>query len=347
MNRASILIVGATALFLVGHASAADVALTRPLPISQSELDALKQRYARPPQIPFPADNVFSEEKRMLGDALFFDPRLSKSGTISCASCHNPALGWADGLPVGIGRKANKLRRHSPTILDLAWAPALFWDGRADTLETQATIPMMASAEMGMTEKLVLDRIDATPGYRPMFEAAFPGKEIGMAEIAAAIATFERTVVSARAPFDRWVEGDETAIGESAKRGFVTFNTNANCAVCHSGWRFTNDGFQDIGLPGGDRGRGALVSGIVELQHAFKTPTLRNVARTAPYMHDGSLKTLDAVIRHYEGNFIKRPSLSPDMHAIVLTDQERADLRAFLMTLTGEGSQATIPVLPN
>jgi cytochrome c peroxidase len=307
----------------------------------------LKRQYARPRQIPFPADNVYSEEKRALGHALFFDPRLSKSGAISCASCHNPALAWGDGLAVGVGHTANKLGRHSPTIIDIAWAPALFWDGRADTLEAQAAGPMLADAEMGMSEKLVLARLTSTPGYKPMFEAAFPEKEISLATITAAIATFERTVVSGKSPFDRWVEGDESAIDDSAKRGFVTFNKKANCAACHSSWRFTNDGFYDIGLPGNDLGRGKLVKDVPQLLHAFKTPTLRNISRRAPYMHDGSIKTLEAVARHYENNFIKRESLSSDMHAYTLNDQERADLLAFLMTLTSNDTPTTVPVLPN
>ena len=352
MIRLSILVVGATALSLVNGCSYAErVAGPQTITASQadtpnSELDVLKQQYARPLQVPFPADNVYSEEKRLLGQALFFDPRLSTAGNISCASCHNPALAWADGLPVGIGHKANKLGRHSPTILDIAWAPALFWDGRADTLEQQASGPMLADAEMGMNEKAVLDRVNATPGYRPMFDAAFPEKGVSLATITAAIATFERTVVSGKAPFDRWVEGDETAIGDGAKRGFVTFNKKANCAACHSGWRFTNDGFQDIGLPGNDLGRGKLVSDVPELQHAFKTPTLRNISRRAPYMHDGGITTLEAVIRHYERDFIKRDSLSADMKTYTLTDEERADLLAFLITLTSDDPQATVPALP-
>jgi cytochrome c peroxidase len=311
-----------------------------------SEIDELKRQYARPSEIPFPPDNPYSEEKRVLGKALFFDPRLSKNGTISCASCHNPALGWEDGLAVGRGHRSNELARHSSTILDIAWAAALFWDGRADSLEAQALVPLLGDAEMGMDEETVLARIKATRGYAPMFAAAFPGKPVSLATVAQALATFERTVVSSEAPFDRWVEGDERAIGDDAKRGFITFNTKANCAVCHSSWRFTNDGFQDIGLPGDDKGRGAEVSDVAELQHAFKSPTLRNISRRAPYMHDGSLPTLDAVIRHYENGFIRRESLSPDIHPFTLSDEERADLIAFLMTLTSDDPSTTIPVLP-
>jgi cytochrome c peroxidase len=223
----------------------------------------------------------------------------------------------------------------------------LFWDGRADSLEAQAVGPMLADAEMGMTEQAVVQRIKSTAGYGPMFDAAFPGQQIGLKTIAAAIATYERTVVSKEAPFDHWIEGDEGAISDSAKRGFITFNKKANCAACHSGWRFTDDGFHDIGLRSDDMGRGKLVSDVVELQRAFKTPTLRNIARRAPYMHDGSLDTLTAVIRHYERDFIRRESLSVEMRTYVLSEQEREDLLAFLLTLTSDDEPTTIPVLPN
>jgi cytochrome c peroxidase len=314
---------------------------------SHEEIAALRRSYARPSEIPFPEHNPFSEEKRRLGHALYFDPRLSKSGTMSCASCHNPALEWQDGLALGRGHNGNMLPRHSPTLLDIAWAPLLFWDGRADSLEDQVAGPLLSNAEMGMSEKLVLERINAAAEYKGMFTAAFPGQEISMKTIAAAIATFERTIVSARAPFDHWVDGDERAISDSAKRGFVVFNKKANCGACHSGWRFTDDGFHDVGLPDKDIGRGKVVVGVAELMHAFKTPTLRNIDRRGPYMHDGCLATLADVIRHYEGGFVKRQSLAPEMQPFTLSDQERADLLAFLKTLTSEDPPVTIPVLPN
>jgi cytochrome c peroxidase len=346
LSRFRIRVVVAAAAAISGCSYAGPVVETTPIARHDSELEALKRQYLRALEVPFPTDNPYSEEKRLLGQTLYFDPRLSKTGTLSCASCHNPALGWQDGLSLGRGHKGNRLRRHSPTILNLAWASSFFWDGRAESLEAQAVGPMLADAEMGMSEEAIVARIKAAPGYAPMFTAAFPEKDISLATVAAAIATFERTIVSERAPFDRWIEGDENAINDGAKRGFVTFNKKANCAACHSGWRFTDDGFHDIGLGDKDLGRGEVVADVAELQHAFKTPTLRNIAQRAPYMHDGSLDTLAAVIRHYERDFIKRKSLSVEMRTYELSEQERADMLAFLLTLTSKDPPVTVPVLP-
>src|SRR5262249_4363310 len=155
-------------------------------------------------------------------------------------------------------------------------------------------------AEMNMPAEQAVKRIVSIPGYVTAFEYAFPGKSISVDTIAAAIASYERTVVSASAPFDKSGAGDEGAISDSAQRGFVLFNGKANCAVCHAGWRMTDDGFHDIGIKGTDRGRADVSPGIVQLEYAFKTPTLRNIKQRAPYMHDGSLTTLAAVIDHYD-----------------------------------------------
>lgn len=314
---------------------------------SKSNLAALKALYRRPPSVPFPRDNPFSAAKADLGQKLFFDPRLSGPATMSCASCHNPALSWGDGLPTAVGSAANHLGRRSPTILNLAWAEALFWDGRAATLEEQAVGPMMAPGEMNQTMPKLIAILGELPGYREGFSAAFPGHPISADTIAKAIATFERTVVSGEAPFDRWIAGDETAIGESAKRGFVTFNEQGHCAACHSGWRLTDDSFHDIGVPDDDLGRGKLVSGVEPLRHAFKTPGLRNIAARAPFMHNGSIPTLAAVIRHYDGGFTKRPSLSAEIYKLNLIDRDVDDLVAFLKTLGGADANVIVPVLPS
>ena len=155
-------------------------------------------------------------------------------------------------------------------------------------------------------------KLAAIEGYRQRFPAVFPGEDITVANAAKAIATYERTIVSGTAPFDRWVAGDESAISASAKRGFVLFNTKANCQACHSGWNFTDNSFRDIGLPDADTGRGKILD-LPSMQHAFKTPTLRDVERRAPYMHDGSVPTLLAVVEHYDHGFVQRPSLSEEV----------------------------------
>jgi len=312
-----------------------------------SELARLKAGYRRPGSIPFPADNRYTPERERLGRTLFFDPRLSRSGWIACATCHNPGFSWGDALPRAIGHGMKTLDRRTPTILNLAWAEAAFWDGRAATLEEQALGPIEAPGEMSMPLGEMLSRIRAIPGYRHLFTVAYPDEGITKETVAKAIATFERTVVSAEAPFDRWVRGKEDAISDAARRGFVLFNTKARCNTCHSDWRFTDDSFHDIGLPTRDRGRGEILEGIEVMEHAFKTPTLRNVDHRGPYMHDGSLATLEEVIDLYDrGGQVKRPSLSREIRPLHLTAREKADLVAFLKTLTSADPPPFVPTLP-
>jgi len=330
-----------SSILLVGMLATQGVKAVEP-----ARLDAWKQKFRRPASIPFPKDNPYTDAKADLGHTLFFDPRLSGANTMSCANCHNPALGWKDGLGHGVGHDAKQLARATPTILDLAWAELLMWDGRSDGLEDQATGPIESAGEMNQPMPELLAELAEIPGYRRMFREAFGRDEITKASLSRAIATFERTLVSNKAPFDRWIEGDEAAISESAKRGFATFNGKGNCAACHSGWRFTDDGFHDIGLRSDDIGRGAQVPDEQTLQHAFKTPTLRNIDQRAPYMHDGSLANLREVVVHYDTRFVQRPSLSPEMHHLGLEEHEIADLIEFMHTLTSRDDKISIPVLP-
>jgi cytochrome c peroxidase len=308
---------------------------------------AYLKKYERPRAILQPGDNGNSPERELLGKTLFFDPRLSGSNWISCATCHNPAISWGDGLPKAIGHGMQELGRRTPTILNLAWAPALFWDGRAASLEEQALGPIAAPGEMNMPLGKMVEKIRSVPGYRSLFDKAYPNEGIDEKTIAKAIANFERTVVSADAPFDRWVEGDENAVSEEAKRGFLLFNTKANCAKCHGGWRFTDDSFHDIGASGADPGRGKLFPAVEIMQYAFKTPTLRNVDRRAPYMHDGSSNSLEDVVELYQtGGAVKRSSLSAEIKPLNLNEQEKRDLVAFLKTLTSVDRAVEIPALP-
>jgi len=335
----------ATALLTLGEPSFAGA--NRPATETLPEAATLMADYQRPSWIPFPENNPHSEAKERLGRALYFDPRLSRSNMQSCSSCHSPSFAWGDGLPKGVGDRMNELGRRSPTILNSAWAEAFMWDGRFETLEQQALGPIQSGVEMNMSITDLLPKLQAIEEYRQMFAAAFDGsQEITAEKIAMAIATYERTVVSGAAPFDRWVSGEAGAISESAQRGFVLFNGKANCASCHSGWRFTDDSFHDIGLPGDDIGRGKQLPNIEKMQHAFKTPGLRNIDRRAPYMHDGSVATLEAVIEHYNTGGMQRPSLSDEMKPLGLTDQEKTDLLAFLQTLTSEDPPVQYVMLP-
>ena len=308
---------------------------------------SLRAQYRRPSAIPFPEDNPYSESKARLGQTLFFDPRLSGSNWISCATCHNPGFAWGDGLPRGIGHGMNALGRRTPTALNLSWAPVLFWDGRAESLEEQALGPMSAAAEMNQPLPELEKELDAIAGYKPLFQAAFGAPTITGKRVAQAIATYERTLVSREAPFDRWVNGDESALSPSARRGFALFNGRAMCSKCHGGWRFTDDGFHDIGVASPDRGRGAILPDLDSVQFAFKTPTLRNIAARAPYMHDGSEGTLEQVVELYNrGGRVRRPSVATEVHPLNLSAGDKADLIAFMQSLSSVDAPVDVPALP-
>jgi cytochrome c peroxidase len=322
---------------------------TRKIDVKQQEpagLAALKALYRRPTTIPFPKDNLYTPEKAALGKKLYFDTRLSVTSAQSCASCHSPSFGWGDGLPVGVGHGMAKLGRRSPSIVNAAWGEIFMWDGRLATLEEQALGPIQAAGEMNMPLDQLMLRLASIPEYKPQFEAAFPKDGMSPKTLAAAIATYERTVVSERSPFDVWIEGNEKAISEEAKRGFALFNGKAVCSSCHEGWNFSNDSFHDIGLPTKDIGREEFVPGVVKMKHAFKTPGLREISRRGPYMHNGSLPTLESVIEHYDQGGVARPSRSDLMKPLGLTAQDKADLVAFLMTLTSNLSPTVVPPLP-
>ena len=239
-----------------------------------------------------------------------------------------------------------KLGRHSPTIINAAWGAIFMWDGRLANLEEQALGPIQAAGEMNMPLDKLMERLASISEYKPLFEASFPGVGLKPATLAQAIATYERTVVSEQAPFDNWIEGNEKAISEEAKRGFVLFNTKAQCSGCHEGWNMTNDSFHDIGLASKDVGRGEFMPGVIKMKHAFKTPGLREITRRAPYMHDGSIATLEKVVEHYDHGGVDRPSRSDLMKPLGLTAQEKSELVAFMKTLTSNLEPTTVPVLP-
>lgn len=292
--------------------------------------------FARPNDVPFPPDNPYSPAKAALGEQLFHDTRLSGDGSRSCATCHDAAKGWEDGRATGQALDGSALGRRVPTIANAAWGEQFFWDGRAPTLEDQALGPVQNPREMNQTLDALVTSLGKDASYQTAFAAAFPETpEITAPTIAAALATFERTVVSDPAPFDAWAGGNDLAISEAAKRGFALFVGTARCASCHSGWTFSDNGFHDIGLPGDDAGRGPILE-LPDLNHAFKTPSLRDLTLRGPYMHDGSLATLDAVIEHYASGTVQRETLSPDLLDIELTASEKAEIVAFLRSLSAD-----------
>lgn len=310
--------------------------------------NALRDRYLRPAAPPAPADNQVTSERVQLGKTLFFDPRLSGSNWISCATCHNPALGWSDGLPTGWGHGMKKLGRATPTILNTAFNPIQKGDGRTSTLEDQALGLIGADAGMNQPLPELVAKLSKIEGYRAMFKKAYPSEEISEATIAKAIASFERTIISTESPFDRWRTGDRRAIGDAAKRGFEIFVGKAKCDACHSGFNFTDNRFHNIGVK--DEGEPDVGrfghSAVASLKGASKTPTLRDIALTAPYMRNGIYRTLEEVVDHYDRGGDVKDNLSPEMKPLHLTAQEKADLVEFMKSLTGKPMQVALPHLP-
>jgi cytochrome c peroxidase len=306
-----------------------------------------QKNFRRPAEIPFPKSNPYSDAKLKLGRMMFFDPILSGSNVRSCSTCHNPGLSWGDGHALSIGEKQKPLTLRSPTLLNVAWTPKLGWDGHFRNLESVAMGPITGSGNMNLPEKDLIARLAAIPGYVDAFDTAFGKGGITRQKIELALATFERSIVSSEAPFDRWIAGDKGAINIAAQRGFDLFNGKANCAACHSGWAFTDASFHDIGSARKlDTGRGKIFPGSPKLQYAFKTPTLRDVARRAPYMHDGSVPTLEGVIDLYDRGGIERPSRADEIHPLNLSKDEKADLIAFLHTLSSAAEPYPVPALP-
>jgi cytochrome c peroxidase len=294
------------------------------------------------PPLMWPSQNPYSAAKVELGRYLYFDRRLSADETVSCASCHDPQKAFTDGAAVSTGIKAQKGNRSAPTVINRAYSLAQFWDGRAATLEEQAKGPMANPLEMGNTHEAIVDRLKGIPGYRALFAKAYGTEEINIDRAAMAIASFERTVLSGNAPYDRYKRGDRKAMTPEQVRGMSVFFDKAKCDQCHEGSNFTLNAYSNLGVgtdkPEPDVGRYAVTNNPRDWG-VFKTPTLREVEHTAPYMHDGSLKTLDEVVEFYNKGGIKNRNLDPNLKPLNLTDQEKTELVAFLKALSGEGWQ--------
>jgi cytochrome c peroxidase len=291
----------------------------------------------------WPDDNPYTPEKAELGWLLYFDKRLSVDNTVSCASCHDPQFAFTDGQRFSKGIRGQLGGRSAPTVINRAYSLEQFWDGRAKTLEEQAKGPIANPIEMGHAHDLCEKCVAGIAGYRPKFAAAFGSEQVTIDRIAQAIATFERTVLSGNSPYDRFKAGDQNALSNSQKRGMdIFFSNNARCDSCHEGINFTNGKYANIGIgmdkPNPDLGRYAVTQ-KEEDKGAFKTPTLREIARTGPYMHDGSLKTLEEVVEHYNKGGTKNPWLHQDVRELKLTDPQKNDLVEFLKALSGEGWQ--------
>ena len=325
-----------------------------------------------------PAYNPMTKGRVELGKQLYFDQRVSRDSTVSCASCHDPARGWTDNQKTSVGIDGQVGARNAPTVLNTAYGRTMFWDGRAPSLEGQAQGPIQNKIEMGdQSYREIVERLRAISGYREQFRKVF-GTDVTLDGMAKAIAAFERTALSGNSGYDRYLKADpdkpETfgVLTESQKRGMVLFGLptsdddpykvdsalrkKANCTACHAGFNFTDEMFHNLGVgfdeskgEFGDPGRFAIApigSKSTREQGAFKTPTLRDIARTGPYMHDGSEATLESVIELYNKGGVKNPALDAEMKPLNLTDTEKADLVAFMKALTGDRIEVALPTLP-
>ena len=302
-----------------------------------------------PTIVPIPATNLNYKAKVKLGEQLYFDGRLSQNGAISCAFCHTPGLGFADPKQVSVGVGGKQGGRNSPTVYNTAFNPVQFWDGRAGSLEEQAIGPIVNPVEMAETHENVVKKLSQIKGYVTQFQLVF-GTGISMQGIAEAIAAYERTIISTNSAFDQYVLGDKTAMNDEAQRGMALFKGKARCILCHNDSNFTDNQFHNLGVPQvgpmkEDLGR-YYVTRRPEDKGAFKTPTLRSIVETAPYMHDGAFKTLEEVVEFFDQGGGKNSNLSPLMKPLGLTKEEKTNIIAFLKALKGEEIPFEFPTLP-
>lgn len=316
------------------------------------------------PDIQFSTDNPYSEDKAALGKILFFDPRLSKSNQIACASCHDPELGWCDNRTFSFGHDRQLGIRNAMSILNVAYAQSLFWDGRAASLEDQSEMPIRDEREMSGHIDLAAGKIAKIKGYEVLFEKAFGDKKVSKDRISKAIAAFERTIKSGSSKFDQFIDGKTDLYSNDELMGLHLFRTKAQCMNCHSSGYFSNNQFENVGtsLLGSkeeDLGR-YLITKKAEDAGKFRVPGLREASRTGPWMHNGSMTTLTEVIQFYsKGNpehSQKRSTVhegitltsekSGFVRLLDLTDEEISQLEAFLRTLSSKPERVLPPVLP-
>jgi cytochrome c peroxidase len=300
------------------------------------------------PPIPFPRENHPTANSIALGRQLFYDTRLSRDNSVSCASCHRPELGFKDARERSTGVAGAKGRRHAPTLVNAVYSPLLFWDGRARSLEAQAHGPITDPLEMNQTHEALVASLRSDPRYKALFQSAFGTDDITMERIAAALAAFERMMLSGNSAFDRYkYQGRKDALSAAQIRGLAIFTDpqKGNCAACHTIGPdyalFTDGDFHNTGEGVGADGEFTDEGRFEVTKHesdkgAFKTPTLRDVAVSGPYMHDGKLKTLKDVVDFYAGKGNSNPYLDKRMSAIQLSGRDRADLVEFMKSLTGE-----------
>ena len=300
-----------------------------------------------PHVVPAPDDNPASPEKIELGKLLFFDPRLSGDNQMSCATCHLPEKAYGDGLPRARGHQGNVLSRNTQTVLNVAFYDQLFWDGRADSLEEQSLGPITSPEEMHQDLDELVTELQSIPGYVERFRRVF-GTDVTTAGITKALAAFQRTLVTSPSPFDRFLTGDESALPADAKAGLELFRGVAGCIRCHHGPLLSDGEYYRLGVSFDDVGREAVTDAPAD-RGRFRTPALRNVAETGPYMHDGSLATLSDVVQYYYRGVPKQSIEGLPLDVEPLEGQSFTEiplLVAFLESLSGEIPIVDPPELP-
>ena len=288
--------------------------------------------------MPVPPDNPLRADVVGLGRRLFFDPILSRDSSLACSSCHKPQRGFTNDLRTSVGVFGRRGARNVPAILNRGYGRSFFWDGRITSLEEQVLQPIQATDEMDLAVEEAVERLGADQGYAERFRAVF-SRDIARDDLARALAGYVRTIQAGDSRFDRFVAGDPSALSEIERRGLSLFQGKARCDRCHVGTNLTDEDFHNTGVAWSeeqlqDLGR-FVVSGVERERGAFKTPTLREVERTAPYMHDGSISTLEAVIEFYDRGGIANPHLDRRLRPLNLTAEEQQALVAFLRSLSG------------
>ncbi len=319
MRIRAFVVVPLSALILVGVSQGAEYKLKLPLGLQEQAAYIL-------------ADNPLTPEKIALGKQLFWDKRWSFSGTVACVSCHLPEHGWSDPRQFSIHANGKPTARHSPTIVNRLFSDRQLWTGLRASLEEQA------GKDSNRTDESIVKNLGAIPAYQQQFRKVF-GTDVNPDDVGKAIAAYVRTILSGNSPYDRFKAGDTQALSAAAQRGLTLFEGKAGCVRCHTGFNFTDEGYRNIGV-GMDKEKPDLgryiVTKIEADRGAFKTPSLRDVAKRGPYMHDGSEKTLEEIIAFYDRGGVKNPSLSLEIKPLNLAASEQADLVAFLRALTGE-----------
>jgi len=294
-----------------------------------------------------PADNTLTEERAQLGKRLFFDVRLSRTREISCSTCHQQQHAFADPNNVSVGVDGQTGTRNSPSLVNLAWGASFFWDGRSPTLEDQAGRPIEDPHEMDASIATIVEELRLDADYSASFLSAYASEPTELT-LRQALASFVRTLISANSPYDRFLRGDQSALESAAERGkTLFFGEGAECFHCHSPGMLTNEGFFNNGTfeEGGDVGREAVTERLGD-RGKFKVPGLRNVAVTAPYMHDGSLPTLEDVIEQYASGGRGHPTTDPQIKPLPLSQGDKRDLLAFLEALTDDSFLTDARFLP-